>query len=197
MAIPLSPPCRAPRRRVVLRGTAAAALLLAGCASVLGPRTIVVSEAQLLEAIARKFPFGIRLLDSVQFAAVSPRLRLLPEENRIATELDLNALEGLGGRPLKGTVGLSYGLRFEPADASIRLAQVRLDRLDFGTGTMASLLQGQGGRLAAALGERLLDGLPVYTLKPEDAERIRGHGYVPGDIRVTPAGLAITLQPKP
>lgn len=185
------------RRRVLLAAVAGpAALALAGCASLAGPRTIVITEAQLLEALQQRFPFGIRLLDSVQFAAMSPRLRLLPDENRIATELDLQALEGLGGRALRGVVGLSTGLRFEPSDASVRLAQVRLDRLDFGTGTLASLLAGQGGRIAAALGERLLEDLAVYTLAPEDAERLRRRGYEPGELRVTPAGLSLTLQPK-
>lgn len=169
--------------------------LAGGCATLLGPRTIEIPQAQLLKAIGSRFPFGIKVLDTFDLVAVSPRLRLLPADNRIATEVDVNALEGLGARPLTATVGLSYGLRFEPGDASVRLTQVRVDRLD--VGQWGALLRGQGQRVATAIAERLLDDLPVYTLEREDAERLKSRGYVPQEIRVTQTGLSVTLQPKP
>lgn len=185
-----------PRRRLLLCLGAGSVLGLAGgCATVLGPRTIDIPQARLLDAIASKFPFGIKVLDTIELVAVSPRLKLLPADNRIATELDVNALEGLGTRPLTATVGLSYGLKFEPSDASVRLTEVRVDRLD--VGQWGALLRGQGHRMATAIAERLLDDLPVYTLERDDAERLRRRGYVPGEIRVTQTGLSVTLQPKP
>ena len=189
------------RRRVLglgaasLLGVTGLAGLLTGCATVLGPRTIDIPQARLMEAIGARFPFGIKVLDTFELVAVSPRLKLQPAENRIVTELDVNALEGLGTRPLKATVGLSYGLRFEPSDASVRLTQVRVDKLD--AGQWGILLRGQSNRVATAIAERLLDDLPVYTLERDDAERLRSRGYVPGEIRVTQTGLSVTLQPKP
>ena len=42
-----------------------------------------------------------------------------------------------------------------------------------------------------------LDVWPVvYTLTEKDLEAVQGRGYRPGDIRVTPHGLTITLVPE-
>ncbi|MCM5678237.1 hypothetical protein M8A51_01685 [Schlegelella sp. S2-27] len=178
------------RRAVVLGGVAACA----GCASLGGLRTVEVSQAQLLDAIARQFPLRLGGPEPFELVAVSPRLRAMPKENRLATEVDLDIGPGIAGRVLSGTVGFSYGLRYEPADHTVRMNSLRVDRLDLGP--YGDLLRLRAGSLASLLAEELLEGLVVYALGPEDVRRLDAGGYQPGDIRVTPAGLAITLVPR-
>lgn len=186
------PPSR--RRRLLAGGLGlGATLLAAGCAGLGGPRTIEVSEARLLEALNRQFPFNSRVLGALELVVVQPRLKLLPAENRLATEFDVNVDPLMGGRPIAGTLGLSYGLRFDAAEHSVKLEQPRVERLDLGSA--GGWLQGRAGRVAAALAENLLSELRVYQLPPDDVQRLQSHGLRPGAIRVTPHGLAISLEP--
>ena len=178
------------RRLLLLSATA----LLAGCASLAGPRTVEVSQAELLEAMAGQFPLRLGLNERFELVAVSPRLRSLPDENRLATEVDLGIAPGLGGRTLSGTVGFSYGLRYEPGDRTVRMTGLRIDRLDLGRD--GNLLRLQGAGLATLLAEELLDDLVVYRLRPEDVRRLDASGYEPGEVRATSRGLAITFVPR-
>lgn len=178
------------RRAVMFAGLAA----LAGCGSLAGPRTVEVSQARLLEAMARQFPLRLGLLEPLELVALSPRLRVLPEENRLATEVDLDIGPGRVGRSLSGTVGFSYGLRYEPGDHTVRMSSLRVDRLELGP--YGPLLRLPAVSFASALAEELLEGLVVYTLPPDDVRRLDAGGYRPGEIRVTPGGLAITLVPR-
>ena len=180
------------RRTLVL--AALAGVGLAGCSTLAGPRTIEISQARLVEAMTRQFPLQISLLAPIELMAVSPRLRLLPDENRLGTEIDLQLARGFGARGWTGTVGFSYGLRYEPRDRTLRLDRLQIDRLDLGS--HIGLPNLRGGRVATALAEELLNDLVVYELRPEDVRRLDAHGYEPGDIRVTPGGLAITFMPK-
>lgn len=175
----------------MLTGAAAAGLVLTGCAA-LSPRQIEISEARLLEAFSQRFPLNLRLLDSIDVLAVSPRLKLLPERNRLATEIDVSAGRGLLGRALQGTIGLTYGLRFETSDATVRLDQVQVERIELAG--VQGMQQGPGGRLAAALAEEMLRDFVVYRLKPAEAALLQHAGFKP-QLRVRPGGLSIALQP--
>ncbi|MCW7538255.1 DUF1439 domain-containing protein [Aquabacterium sp. A7-Y] len=195
---PLRPPSArlvspASRRRLLLVAAAASGLLATGCAGLRGERTLEISEARLLEALNGQFPFNSRVLGALDLVALSPRLRLLPQENRLGTEFDLKLGAFLGSRPVRGTVGLSYGLRYDPASRSVRLSEPRVERLDL-TGWQGQR-EGSLSRVATALAEDLLSELSVYELKPEDLQQLDARGYQPGPIRVTERGLAITLQP--
>ena len=73
-----------------------ALLVLSGCAALNpGPRTYTISQAQLLELIAKRFPVNDRVAELLDLQALAPRIKLLPDSNRIATELDLNLSERL------------------------------------------------------------------------------------------------------
>ena len=106
-------------------------LALAGCSALqTGPRHLDISEAQLLSRIAARFPVKQRYLGLFEVTLEQPRLRLLPEENRLGTEVDyLLGLPLPGQSDVKGKIELSYGLRFEPSDTTLRLTQARVERL--------------------------------------------------------------------
>jgi hypothetical protein len=172
-----------------------AATLLGGCAAVLGPRNIEVSQQRLQERVARRFPVTRRYLELFDVTIATPRLTLLPEANRIATQLDVSASDRLLRRPLNGSMDLTYALRFEPADNTVRLADVRV--VSFLLADVPGPLQNQLGRIGRLIAEEMLDGQVVHTLDPEDVKNAQGRGYQPGELKVTPRGLTLTLNPSP
>ena len=97
---------------------------LTGCTSLGGLRPLTLSQADLQRAIERHFPLQRRLLEVIDIQVARPTVRLLPERNRIAIELDLAASERLSGRLVSGNLTLDHALRYEPADAGLpQLAQ--------------------------------------------------------------------------
>lgn len=181
----------------VLALTALGTLGLSGCAALKpGPRTVEIPEHRLVEAIAHQFPRSNRYLDLFDVTLSSPKVRLMPEVNRIGTQVDFAI-----GTPLvetrtqRGTLSLSYGLRLDPVDNTVRLDAVRMESLsmpDMPHG-QAERIQRMGGKLV----EGLLPDLVVYRLKPEDLRTVQGWGYRPGALRVVPGGLELQLDPEP
>ena len=170
-----------------------AALLLNACAAVLGPRSIDVSQERLQQLVDRRFPVSKRYLELLDVTVSAPRLRLMPEANRIATQFDVSASDRLLRTPWKGAMDLNYALRFEPTDNTIRLHDVRVESLVIGDAP--GPLQNQVNRLGRLLAEEMLDGQVVHTLRPEDVRNAQGRGYQPGDLKVTTRGITLTLNP--
>jgi hypothetical protein len=112
------------------------AVWLVGCAALSpGPKSINLSEARLQQLINSQFPFNNRMLDILEVTLSSPRISLDPASNRINTGMDVGvAARGLGAlltqRDMRGAIDLSYGLRFEPSDNSVRMTDVRVGKLD-------------------------------------------------------------------
>ena len=181
------------RRRLL--GTTLALLTLAGCGALpSGPRQVDISEAQLLERIASRFPVKQRYLGLFEVTLDQPRLRLLPEENRVGTEVSyLVGLPLPGSSDIKGKLELSYSLRYEPSDTTLRLTQARVERLDVDGLNAAQAAQVR--KLGGLLAEDLMKEAVVHRLKKEDMESLAGRGYRPGAIRVVPGGLRLTLDP--
>lgn len=181
------------RRRFLLPALASGIAMLAGCAGLFGPRTVDVSQAQLEELLARRFPLTRRVLEVFDVTVSAPRLRLLPEANRIATDFDLASTDRLLRAQHRGALGLSFGLRFEPSDNTLRVTQVKVERMQI-DGAPA-LLQRQFERLGTLLAEQGLDDQVIHTLRAKDVEAVEGRGYRPSELRVTPHGLRVTLMP--
>lgn len=183
------------RRRGWVVGAAAtvAAVLTAGCAALMDPRDVEVSQAQLQQAVERRFPIERRYLELLDVMVAAPRVLLRPEVNRLATEFEVLVSDRVFHGQHRGTIALNYGLRFEPSDNSVRLTNVRVDRFEI-DGAPA-LLRQQLDRLGVQLAEQTLNERPIYTLRPKDVEAVQGRGYRPGDIRVTSTGLVIALLP--
>lgn len=180
-------------RRVILGGVV---LLLASCAAISppGPKTYTISQAQLLELIAQKFPFNERVAELLELQALTPRIKLLPQTNRIATELDLNLSERFLRSTFKGSLAMDYGLRFEPSDNSVRLTDVKVSSLQF-SGVPATYQPFVNG-LGPLLAERLLNDFTLHQISATDMAAADGWGYAPGSFEVTPQGLSISLVPK-
>lgn len=173
-----------------------AAWVLSGCAlPPPGPRTLEISEARLVERIAVQFPVKRRFMEVFELSLDSPRVRLNPEENRIATELDY--LLGAAGRPasraVSGKLTLSFGLHINTQDQTVRLHEVRVDTFDV-PGLPPAVVQ-QASRMGGMLVEDLLRDFVAYRIRPEDLKTAGRWGYVPGPVTVVPGGLQLRLDP--
>lgn len=168
---------------------------LAGCAmSPPGPRTVRISEVQLVERLARQFPYTHRYMELVEVRFSDPRVRLLPEDNRVATRLDVavGLLDALP-RQRQGTVTLSYGLRLSMDDRTVRLHGLQVDALEVPglPAPVAALLQ----RLTGALVQEQFRDVVVHHLSEGDLRSVRGWAYEPGGVQVVPGGLDLQLMP--
>lgn len=168
---------------------------LAGCALLQpGPRSLHLSEAKLAAMIGDQFPFNSRYLELFDVVLERPQVRLMPAENRIGTAMGYRiGASLLGLRPTQGTLDLSYSLRYEPADQTVRLTQVRVERFD--VPGVAPAYATRVNRLGAVLAEELLRDFVIHRLKPEDLRAAQGWGYEPGALQVVPDGLRLQLDP--
>ena len=173
----------------------AGTLDLSGCMSLLGPRTIDVSQSRLQELVEARFPVKKRLFDAIDVTLVSPRISLQPEIDRLTVEVALAAGgdDGAVRASLSGGLAVSAGLRFEASDKTVRLVDVRVER--FAIDGLPASWQRQLDRLGKPLAKSLLDDQVLYALRPKDVAGLEGRGLRPAELRVTATGVRITLVP--
>jgi hypothetical protein len=189
------------RRRAVLRAIAAASALwagvlalLSGCAGLLGSHDVDISESQLTLLLARQFPMERKVLEVVDLSITNPQLTLIPQANRVGTELDVAAIDRLFGNTANAHIKLDYGLRFQPSDHTIRMTQVRVRELTLASGS--SNLHGAAQRIGGLVAEGALENLVIYRMKPTQADEMDRLNLVASPITVTPQGLHMTVSPR-
>jgi hypothetical protein len=160
---------------------------LAGCATL--PRSIDIPREQIEAALARQFPYEARAADLFAFRLGVPQLELLPDANRLRLRMRIDA--EFAGNALEGDAAASFGLRYEASDASLRMANVRVESFD--ARGLPAQWRRPFERAAANAAQQLLDDAPWHRFRPEQLERARG--WTPGEIRVTPAGVRVELRP--
>jgi hypothetical protein len=154
-----------------------------------------VSADQLQQAVAKRFPLRYPVGGLLDLNVLAPRLRLLPELNRLGTEMVVQAAGPALGRSYTGAFDLDFGLRYEASDQTIRAQQLRVNSLRF-----ADLPEGTAELLSAygpALAEQTLQGVVLHTLRAQDLALSDVMGLQPGTITVTPTGLVIGFVNKP
>jgi hypothetical protein len=166
---------------------------LVGCAAP-GPRTTTVSQEKLQTLLAARFPYTGKIGPLFELQAQAPQLRLLPAQNRLGTEMQVQITERLSRAVFQGVLDVDYRVQFEPRDQTLRMADVHVNRVHF-TG-VPERYQAVVQSLAPQLAERLLDGIPLHQVSAKDMAVVNGWGFEPGSIDVTDTGLRITLNPK-
>lgn len=183
-----------------LRGTALlllCTLCLAACCNLGAPQKLVLSEPELQRLLQGRFPVEQRLLELFEVRATSPQLRLLPDRNRLHAALDLQARDRILFGTFNGRLDFDTALRWEAADQTVRLDQVRVqDFVLLDAPTPAGARRNVTERVAAALAERVLEGLVLYRLPAEKAAQLDKAGVQPAALMVTSSGLEITFAPK-
>ncbi|HET6789240.1 MAG TPA: hypothetical protein VFH49_14835 [Aquabacterium sp.] len=177
--------------------TAGTFLTVAGCSSMvslMGPRTIEISRDALMRQLSTQFPMRNQVLDLFEVTAATPRLTLQPDSNRVLADVDLAARDKLFGRAYQGSLWLSFGLRYEPRDQTIRLHQVTIDKVAL-QGLPASY-ERHLTKLGSWLSEERLQNYPIHRLSADDIQKADKHGFTVSDIKITHRGLAFVLTPK-
>ncbi|SMP59931.1 DUF1439 domain-containing protein [Noviherbaspirillum suwonense] len=170
-----------------------AALLLASCAALIGPRDVEVPQARLQESLEHRFPFNQRYLGLLDVSAVNPRVALLPEQNRISAAMDLSVRPAFGaGSGMRGSLTVSGVPRVDAARGVLLLGEPRVDDLN-----IDGLERGVGSQLAGVasfLAQTLIGELPVYHFAPETL-RYAGVSFSPVKIVTRPDRVVVTFAP--
>jgi hypothetical protein len=164
---------------------------LAGCALPL-PESVDIGQGRLLAALAERMPWEQPVGDFITLRLASPRLQLLPAENRLRLGFDLSVAERLiARRAYRGSWVIGTGLRLDPAAGTLHLSEVRSERLaiDGLPARLAEVVDGWGGR---ALAERLQDQV-VHRFSDAQRERLRRAGVRSARVEVREDGLRVHL----
>ena len=159
-----------------------------------GARSIRISQAQLQQAVAAKFPLARSWQGMVVIQLQKPSVQLLAASNSLRAAFDIWVTEKLMGNEYPGQMTLDFGLAFQDADASIRLHNVRVQQLQM-QGVPAAY-QGMFQTYAPRLAEQVLQGLLVYELPASQRMLLQGLGYTVERMEVQEQGLRIVLAPK-
>ena len=153
-----------------------------------------VSAEQLQQAVAQRFPLRYPVAGLLNLDLQAPRLRLLPEQNRVSAEMAVEAAGPALNRRHTGTFNVDFALRYEASDRTIRAYQLRFKQLRFADLQPAAseLLNTYG----PALAEQSLQEVVLHQLRPQDLVLADGMGLQPGSITVTDKGLVIGFVPK-
>lgn len=172
--------------------SAALTLLLASCASLLGPRDIEIPLATLQDRIASRFPFNSRYLELLDISVSNPRIALQPESNRILTSMDVSFAPPFMNRSWTGSFAVSGQLRLDLARNAIVLSEPRVEK--FAVNGLDMPYANQIAKIGSLLAEQLLQDMPLYTFHPDDL-RYAGAYFTPSRITTTATGLVVTLVP--
>ena len=189
-----------PPRRTFLAQSAAVGAWALGAWLAAAPRahalpryTVPLETVQ--DAVAQKFPRSVPVQGLLELTLQAPRLRLLPEVNRLAAALPVTAAGPALRRSHEGNIELEFALRYEASDRTLRAHQIRLGALEFPSlrPEVAGLLKAYGPVLA----EQALREVTLHQLRPQDTAVLDGLGLQPGAITVTAQGLVVAFESKP
>lgn len=184
---------RTRRHLLVVAATHMAALGLAGCAGLLGPPTVTLTQAELERLVERNFPIERALLEVFDVTVNAPRLSLLPERNRLAAVVHVRVRNRLLLSYWQGQLTFDAALRWEARDQTVRLSQVRVQ--DLALDNPAAANRSTVERLGAALAERVLEDSSLYRLTAERAAKLAQQGLAPSAVTVTSRGVEISFVP--
>ena len=165
-----------------------------GCNTLTAQPRFVVTQDQLQQVVAKRFPLRYPVLGLLQLEVQAPEIRLLPELNRLHATMAVEASGAALNRKQAGTFEVEFALRYEVSDRTLRATALRFKRLSFpGLQPMvAEMLNGYGQTLS----EKTLLEVVLHSLKPQDLGMAEGLGMQPGSISVTDKGLVVDFVKK-
>ncbi len=191
------------RRSLVWRALAwagsAPLLALGGCASA-GAQGIQrewnLSQVELLNAVAPRFPIKRRVGEIFDLHLLRPRLKLRPSDNKLVFGCDVGVDETLfSGRTFDGNLTFSTGLRYQASDGTVRLDGVRGE--SFTIAGLPARINEAVSRVGPRVVEEVLQDHEVHRFDDRLRQGIQLLGLQPGDFKVTDAGVRMKLVPIP
>ena len=166
-------------------------LFFTGCAT-MSDRTVSITEAQVQQKINERLAIPISLLKIFDVNLSNSLVKFDSKTGSMQTTLDTNLSSQLSNKVISGKLGISGKLRFDPVTNSIvldepKVENLNLDGLDSKHGDIFNLI-------AQTLGGEMLNGLTLYTIKPEDL-KIGSTQYYPKEMLITDKGLQMTFSP--
>ncbi|MBN9371495.1 MULTISPECIES: DUF1439 domain-containing protein [unclassified Hydrogenophaga] len=159
------------------------------------PAGYAVSTEQIQQALAQRFPLRYPVPGVLNLDLQTPRLRLLPQRNRLLAEMAVQASGPALHRTHQGGFDVDFALRYEASDRTLRAQQLHLSRLRFPT--LRPEVVDMLNAYAPALAEQSLRDVVLHQLQPQDLKAVEAMGLQPGPITVTETGLVIGLVLKP
>jgi hypothetical protein len=132
---------------------------------------VIVSQAQIDAALKEKFPISKTHLVIIQLTYSNPRLKLLPDSNRIEVGLDANVNIKMVGeaKPLSGSVLVTSGLTYNNETKQFFLSEPEIKQIAI-QGVPQQYVD-KVTDFASRLAREYLQEFPVYTLKATDTKK--------------------------
>jgi hypothetical protein len=170
----------------------AGALLLAGCASLIGPRQVDVPLARLQQGIDRHFPRSQRMLEIFDIQLSRPLLALEPNTGRVLLSLDAAISPPFSRLSWNGSLTVSGRLAIDSVHNTINYSEVRVEKFVFNGGDESR--QRQLAKVANVLLDQVVKDVPLTQFRPDDL-RYAGVQFVPTNISMRGDALVVTLEP--
>jgi Protein of unknown function (DUF1439) len=168
-------------------------LVLNGCATLGGDRTVNVTGDQIAQKLNEKLALPISLLKVFEVSLSNSVVTFDKTTGRMITTMDSQLSSELVNESIAGKLGISGKLRFDAATSSVVLDEPKVENIN---------INGAGGKyndllnaMAKTVGSKMLNGLTLYKVTPEDLT-FGGTSYSPKDMVVTDKGLQLTLTPN-
>lgn len=166
--------------------------LLSGCTT-MGDRQVNVTGDQIAQKLNEKLALPISLLKVFDVNLSNSLVSFDKTTGRMTTTMDTKLTSQLLDKTLLGKLGISGKLRFDAVTNAVVLDEPKIESLNIdGAGSKFNDLF---GAMAKTVGGQMLNGLTLYTVKPEDL-KIGNIQYSPKDMVVTNSGLQLTLTPN-
>lgn len=153
-----------------------------------------ISAARLHEALSARFPLGTQLAGVLQLQVSAQALLLLPARNKLGATLVLEVSGPALRRPEQGELDLVFGLRYEPADRSLRAQEPEILEARF-PGVRADITQVLQS-LLPALSREIAGDLVLHRFAPGDLALSDTMGFEPGRLTVQEDGLLVEFVTK-
>ena len=166
---------------------------LVGCATMMGDRTVNVTGEQIAQKLNEKLALPISLLKVFDVNLTNSLVTFDKTTGRMITTMDTKLSSPLLNKSLAGQLGISGKLRFDAATSSVVLDEPKIEKLNLmgADNKYNDLLNA----LASTVGGEILNGLTLYTVKPDDL-KFGYTTYSPKNMVVTDSGLQLTLTPQ-
>jgi hypothetical protein len=176
---------------LVLIGSAT--IFVTGCATMGGDRTVNVTGDQIAKKLNEKLALPFSLLKVFDVSLSNSVVTFDKTTGRMITTMDSQLSSQLFNENVAGKLGISGKLRFDAATSTVVLDDPRV--VSFNIAGADGKYNNLFNAMAKAVGGQVLNGLTLYTVKPEDL-KFGGTQYQPKDMVMTDYGLQLTLSPQ-
>ena len=146
------------------------------------------------QAVGERFPRRYPVQGLLDLELRTPRLKLLPQQNRMGVTMAVLAAGPALNRAHQGNFDVDFGLRYEASDRTLRAHQLRLARLDFPT--LQPRVVDMLNAYAPLMADQTLREVVLHKFTAKDLASVDAMNMQPGAITVTDKGLVVGLVLK-